>query len=68
MEKDTTLGMMIVLCDKCKEEFEPASALTHVGKAQWHAQVSMRRNRRINWDTLEVEWRELGAPEIVMPK
>jgi len=56
------------LCDKCKEKFEPASALTHVGKAQWHAQVSMRRNRRINWDTLEVEWRELGAPEIVMPK
>jgi hypothetical protein len=55
-EKPVKCIIPIRLCSKCKTEFEPMQALTWYGKAQLHALTAVQRGRRLNWDTLEVEW------------
>lgn len=68
VERPSTLGIPMFLCDRCKGTFEVSNVLTPVGKAKWMIAILAKRGRRPNWDTLTVEWRtDDDAKRVIAP-
>lgn len=57
VEKPVTCAIPMFLCDQHKAEFNPHDVLTTMGKAQLIIKARLARHKKLNWDTLEVQWR-----------
>jgi hypothetical protein len=56
-EQPVTCGIPMFLCEKHKAEFNPHDAMTIKGKMKLSVMVALKRRKKLNWDTIEVEWR-----------
>lgn len=66
LEKDITIGIPMFLCDQCRDQFEPMNYLSVRAKMKVTMQIALQRKRRVNWDTLYVQWRaEQDAHRVV---
>lgn len=59
-------GFTIFLCDDHRINFQPAALITPRFKIALTMAVYKKYGKRINWDTMEVEWRREGQAQQVL--
>lgn len=59
-EEPVRCAIPMFLCDAHKAIFEPQSALTWDGRLSLGLKTVIKRRKKLNWDTLRVEWRTEG--------